>query len=311
MGFFAKRINKDRADQIVNHLIDISHGQFSLTDEEISGIDDEKLQEVFFSLKILDEDLRYKNEELKKLDRIKKRTDFLDEHEKMKSNFLSNMSHEIRTPLNGIVGVHNLILEDIKDPTHRKMLTLSLKSTQDLAKIFNDLIEVTRIDKGQFEVHKEVINLSELIKNQISLFTTSASQKEIDIRFFQKEEEDLKLYSDRNKLNQIISNILGNAIKFTSEGSVVVKVKSIISTLSRPCYKVVIQDTGVGIPMEHQELVFNEFHQVSRGLKKNYEGVGLGLSIAKNMVELLGGNIKLTSSVRGTTVMFTLECQGD
>jgi len=307
--FFSRKINKNRADQIINHLINISHGKFSMTDEEIEQISDEKLKEVFFSLKVLNEDLAFKTEELKELEEVKKQAELLEERERLKSNFLSNMSHEIRTPLNGIIGIHNLILKELKNPLQREMLSLSLKSAQDLAKVFNDLIEISQNDKGSLDIHEEVVNLTELVKNQISIFTPSATQKKIEIRYFQKEEDDFVLESDRNKLNQIISNVLGNAVKFTEEGSVVVKVKKVASESSSACYKIIIQDTGVGIPKEHHDLVFNEFHQVSEGLTKDYKGIGLGLSIAKNIVELLGGEIGLSSTNRGTMVWFTTFCK--
>ena len=225
----------------------------------------------------------------------------------VKSNFLANMSHEIRTPMNGIIGMTNLALITESKEEQRLFLNLVLNSTNSLVTIINDILDYTKIEEGKMALDIKPFNIRAEINEIITLFNVTANQKSLSL--FCQIDEDIPefLEGDIVRLRQVISNIVGNAIKFTPSGSIEVKVKKYNSNSENIKLLFSVKDTGIGINEDQKSLIFDRFTQLDSSYTKKYQGTGLGLAISKKIVELMQGEIWCESEIGvGTTFYFSV-----
>jgi len=233
-----------------------------------------------------------------------------EEASRAKSNFLANISHEIRTPMNGIIGLSALLLEE--DPTLRqkKYLQLIQTSGERLLNLINDLLDFSRIEAGRLKLRKRPFSIRELIVESVQRIEVLARKKSIILQWDVDADVPDSLIGDSDKLGQVLVNLIGNGIKFTHKGRVVVSVSRHPDSRQndqsiRLCF--FIQDTGIGIPADMRDEIFRPFTQVDASLSRQFGGTGLGLSISRKLVHLLGGEIEMQSEYgQGTTFFFTL-----
>ncbi len=230
-----------------------------------------------------------------------------EESDRLKSAFLANMSHEIRTPMNGIIGFTELIRNPDIEPIDRDVyISVIQESSNQLLNIINDIIDISKIESGQIEAFNEKIILRSLMDELLLFFSPMAEKKGIQLKCENCIECNKELYADKVKLKQILSNLISNAIKFTTDGCVSFWYE--LKDENYLCFKV--KDTGIGISVSDQKRIFNRFWQVGKKAS-NSGGTGLGLTITKAYVELMGGKIWLESKINeGTTFCFTIPTSG-
>ncbi|GEM_PF-5754111 len=228
------------------------------------------------------------------------------ESDRLKSEFLANTSHELRTPLNSIIGFLQLILDGMCDSPEeeKEFITYALESANNLLQIINDVLDIAKIEAGKVRLELKVFDLKDVL-DEVYL-TTYQKAKEKNIHFEVKLDSDkIFVYADYQKVKQIFTNLIGNSLKFTPEGSIVVTAEE---SPERDYVIISIHDTGIGIPTDKHKTVFKKFTQVDGSTSRRFGGTGLGLSITKSFVDLMGGEIELNSpgDLGGTTVIFTL-----
>ncbi|MGQ8336445.1 ATP-binding protein [Sunxiuqinia sp. A32] len=227
-----------------------------------------------------------------------------EESDHLKSAFLANMSHEIRTPMNSILGFADLLKESTIEPvTQKRYLDIIMQSGDRLLGIINDLIDISIIEAGQINIKIKETDINQLLTDQVSAFSPEAKRKSISlITEIPNSSVPFRLNSDPIKLGQIITNLINNALKFTQSGSITVG----YTFTSDKFIQFFVKDTGVGIPEELHEIIFDRFHKTDIVVDKIIEGTGLGLSISKAFIELLGGKIWVESTPeKGSCFYFT------
>lgn len=228
----------------------------------------------------------------------------LKKADQLKDEFLANTSHEIRTPLNGILGIAQSLLAGVAGPISEKAqkdLNLIVNSGTRLLTLVNDLLDFSKIKQKQITLIKRPVDLHKLAIMVIDLMKPMINQRSIEI--INKVDADfVKIYADENRLIQIMSNLLSNALKFSDQGFI-----SIGAKIDNNEVTVSVEDTGIGIAKEHQASIFNMFEQVADHLTRNQGGTGIGLSITRQLVELHGGKLTVSSELgKGSTFSFTL-----
>ncbi len=224
-----------------------------------------------------------------------------------KSEFLANMSHELRTPMNAIIGFTRLVMRRSKDvlpARQHENLEKILISADQLLALINDVLDLSKIEAGRTEILGVNVELDAVVDECFHTVEPMASNKQLQLR---KEVEDAlpTVFTDKGKLEQILINLLSNAVKFTEEGTVTVTVQRRDSEVA-----IAVADTGIGIPEEALELIFEEFRQVDSTAGRQYGGTGLGLAISRRLTRLMGGNLKVESTVGvGSTFTVTLPIQ--
>ena len=228
-----------------------------------------------------------------------------------KTTFLSNMSHDIRTPMNAIMGFSTIAASHIHNTERVKdCLEKIMSSSAHLLSLINDILDMSRIESGKMELQEKECNLSELLHTMVNIIQPQAKAKQLDFSVDSFDVTDEDMYTDPLKLNQILINILGNAVKFTPVGgSVSFRIRQ------KPCaatgygtYEFVIKDTGIGMSSEFVEHIFEPFERESSTLKSGIEGTGLGMAITKNLVDLMGGTIRVSSEKgKGTEFVILLD----
>ncbi len=223
-----------------------------------------------------------------------------------KTQFLANMSHEIRTPLNGLLGMANLLSKTELDDKQKKYLELVKTSGQILLNIINDILDISKIEAGKYIIKNEIFNLNQLVDLLISEMSVLASNKKLELICDIDKSIPNWLIGDSVVINQILINIIGNAIKFTEKGKIELILTKLMENKEQVVIKFVIKDQGIGIPEDKIDEIFERFKQIENGYSKKNQGTGLGLAIVKKLIELLQGNIKAESKVDFGSV-FTVE----
>ncbi|WP_347052109.1 GAF domain-containing hybrid sensor histidine kinase/response regulator [Flavobacterium olei] len=212
-----------------------------------------------------------------------------------RDSFLANMSHEIRTPLNAIVGFTDLLAQTELDETQQDYIESVQIAGENLLLIVNDILDLSKIESGNLSIESEAFNLKKTLKHVYNLLKVKV-QKEVEFNLFLDAEIPDMVVGDQGRLNQILVNLIGNSLKFTNEGEVVVSVKKIDETEDNHTFKIAVKDTGIGIPNDKIEAIFERFTQGEESTTRTFGGTGLGLNIVKQLVELQNGEIHVKST---------------
>jgi PAS domain S-box-containing protein len=218
-----------------------------------------------------------------------------EESVRAKAAFLANMSHELRTPMNAVIGFSSLLLDDSLTPVQKEYIEGIRKGGEALLAIIDDILDYTRAEKDKIELEHQPFSLKHLIDESLGMVATQASKKGLNLSETINYGTPDTIIGDHGRLRQILVNLLGNSIKFTDKGEVSVSVSSKVVDGDRHQIFFQVKDTGIGIPQEKMNEIFEPFTQVERTLSRKRDGVGLGLAITKNLVELMGGTIRAES----------------
>jgi PAS domain S-box-containing protein len=213
-----------------------------------------------------------------------------DESNKLKSTFLANMSHELRTPMIGILGYSDLLIAEVENENHKKMAQAIHDSGQRLIDTLNLILDLSRLEANKHNIDYQIVNLNELVRNVTFYFEAAAARKKLFLKL-SIPSYDIIAKTDPRMLRDVMNNLINNALKFTNEGGVFVTLE-----VFHRNFIINIKDTGIGIPKDSIDLIFEEFRQVSEGLGRGFQGTGLGLTICKKYVELLDGQISVKST---------------
>lgn len=244
--------------------------------------------------------------EREKLEQEKKVNERLRRVDQLKDQFLANTSHELRTPLQGIIGLSESLAERVEKRDQREDLSMIISSGKRLNNLVNDILDFSKLKNRDIELVRKPVNLRVLtdviLRNHIPLIRGK------DLQLFNQIPEDIPpAYGDENRLQQVLYNLIGNAVKFTEKGRIQIDAKVVAEEI-----QVSVSDTGMGIPEDKQELIFQEFEQGDGSVSREFSGTGLGLSISRRLVELHGGRMWVESKAgAGSTFFFTLPCSGE
>jgi signal transduction histidine kinase/DNA-binding response OmpR family regulator len=293
---------RSRAEDLVNLTTRRRRKDHSLVDVEIHAVRLTVNDEVAGSL-VIYQDISARKRSEEAMEQAKEAAEAAS---RTKSEFLANMSHEIRTPMNGIMGMTELVLDTELDAEQREYLNMAKISADSLLSLINDILDYSKIEAGKLEIDQIEFNLSDSLGDTMKTLSLRAHQKNLELAYDLQPDLPDALLGDPGRLRQIIVNLVGNAIKFTEKGEVVVSVKAVSRSSDGIELHFVIADTGIGIPLTKQSAIFEAFTQADGSMSRTYGGTGLGLTISSRLVAFMGGKIWVESEVgQGSRFHFT------
>lgn len=252
-------------------------------------------------------DIQKKNKELENYQKeLIKAKDLAEQGKRIKENFLANMSHEIRTPINGIIGITQLLKQTSLDDEQREMVNLLEISSSSLLGVINDVLDLSKIESGKFKINRAPTDISKICSAVVDLLRIPSIEKNLSLGLNLDPNLPNAVLADSLRLNQILMNLIGNAIKFTNHGSVNLKVEILDRKGNNVQLKFSVTDTGIGIAKDNIDKIFETFEQADEQTTIKFGGTGLGLSIVKNLAKLKGGTLEVFSEeFIGSTFCFT------
>src|SRR5690606_35631394 len=298
------------------------HSELENINSELE-VQSEKLQASEEELKVQQEELRQANQELEERSllleernelivlhnqEIQSKAKELAQSARYKSEFLANMSHELRTPLNSILLLSRLMSDNNENNLSAEQIEFARviqASGLSLLSLIDEILDLSKIESGKMELDYEMISVHEFVNDMRSLFNPLAQEKGIEFKTHIDSTAQQEIETDKLRLEQIVRNLLSNAIKFTAQGYVSLTIMPEVN--GQPLLNIVVKDTGIGVAADKQHLIFEAFQQADGSTRRKYGGTGLGLSISRELVKLLGGDIKVSSEVgQGSEFTVTL-----
>jgi signal transduction histidine kinase/HPt (histidine-containing phosphotransfer) domain-containing protein/BarA-like signal transduction histidine kinase len=261
-----------------------------------------------FSAEVLARSIRYALDRSKARAQLTQARDSAIESARMRAQFLANMSHEIRTPLNGVIGMTRLLIETDLSGQQREMLEIARQSSDSLLRTVNDILDFSKISVGKVVLDETDFDLGGAVESVIAMFAEQSQRKGVELASYIEGDVPVMLRGDPCRLCQVLTNLIGNAVKFTPNGEVTVRVGLMVENGGAVTLRCTVKDTGIGIALDGQRHLFQAFTQATHATARQYGGTGLGLAIAAQLVELMGGNIGVQSEPGGgSTFWFTAD----